>query len=55
MRKLTSEVFEHLEITSPMDVDQRMAYIQNILIGSALKKYKAVLLECKQYPHIYDP
>ena len=31
-----------------MDVDQRVAYMQRILGVSVLKKYKAVLLECKQ-------
>ena len=29
-------------------MDQRVAYTQRILRGAALKKYKAVLLECKQ-------
>ena len=48
MRNLTSVVFEHLDITSPVDVDQRVAYLQRILRGSALKNYKAVLVECKQ-------
>ena len=48
MGKLTKGVFEHLEIASTMDVDQRVAYMQCILIGALLKKYKAVLLECKQ-------
>ena len=31
-----------------MDVDQRVAYMQHIMRGASLKKYKAVLLECKQ-------
>ena len=44
MRDLTREVFEHLEITSHMDVDQRVAYTQRILRGAALKKYKADML-----------
>ena len=48
MDNLTSGVFGHLDITSTMDVYQRLAYTQIILRGSALKKYKAVLLECKQ-------
>ena len=48
MRDLTSGVFEHLEIPSPMDVDQRLAYTQLIIRGDALKKYKAVLVEYKQ-------
>ena len=37
MRNLTSGVFEHLMITFPMEVNQRV-----------LNKYKTVLLECKQ-------
>ena len=48
MCKLTSGVFENLGITPPMDVDQRVAYTQCILRGSAIKNYNAVLLECKQ-------
>ena len=48
MRDLTSGVFEHLEITSTMDVDQRLSYTHRILRGSAIKKYKTVLVECKQ-------
>ena len=48
MSKLTSGVFENLEITSPMDADKRIAYTQRILRGAALKKYKAVLTECKE-------
>ena len=47
MRDLTSGVFEHLDIPYHMDVDQRVAYTHCILIGAALKKYKAVLVECK--------
>ena len=31
-----------------MYVDQMVAYTQRILRGSGIKKYKAVLLECKQ-------
>ena len=47
MRDLTSGVFENLDITSPMDVDQRVACMQSILRGAALKKYKVVMVECK--------
>ena len=31
MHDLTVGVFEHLNITSPMDVDKRLAYTQRIL------------------------
>ena len=31
-----------------MEVYQRIAYTQRILRGVALKKYKAVLMDCKQ-------
>ena len=48
MRDLTVRLFEHLETTSPVDVDKRVAYTQCILRGVELKKYRAVLLECKQ-------
>ena len=48
MCDLTGGVFEHLEIISPTDVDKRLAYMQPILIGSALKKYQEVLVTCKQ-------
>ena len=47
MRDLTSGVFEHLDTTFPMEVDQRVDYTQRILRGAELNKYKAVLLECK--------
>ena len=33
---LTSGVFDHLEITSPMDMDQRVSYTQHILRGAVL-------------------
>ena len=48
MRDLTIIVLENLDITSPMDVYQMVAYMQRILRGKPLKKYKAILLECKQ-------
>ena len=44
VRDLTSGVFEQLEITSPIDVDQRIAYRYHILRGDAIKKYKAVMV-----------
>ena len=45
---LTSKGFDHLDITSLVEVDQRVVYTQTILRGSAINKYKTVLLECKQ-------
>ena len=48
MCDLTVGVFEHLGIISPMGVDQKVDCTQRILRGAALKKYKAVLLECKK-------
>ena len=45
---ITMEIFEHLEITSPMYVYQRVSYTQRIITVSAFKKHKAVLVECKQ-------
>ena len=48
MRDLTSGVFEHLDTTYPMEVDQRIAYTHLILRGAALSKYKVVLMACKE-------
>ena len=48
MRDLTVGVFEHLEITSPMDDDKRIKYTQNILSVTSLKKYKQILVGCKE-------
>ena len=48
MHKITVGVFEHLEITSPIDVDQRVSYTQRILSGAALENNRLVLVECKQ-------
>ena len=31
-----------------MDVEKRVAYMQRILRGAAIKNYKTVLVECKQ-------
>ena len=36
MRDLTVGVFDHPDITSPMDVGESLAYMQLILKGSAL-------------------
>ena len=44
MHNLTVKVFEHLNITSPMDVKKRLAYTQRILRRAALKKYLEVLV-----------
>ena len=48
MRELTVGVFEHLEITSPMDVDKRVSDMQRILKEAGLKKYRDVLLGYRQ-------
>ena len=48
MRELTIGVFEHLEITSPMDVDKRVSDMQRILKEAGLKMYRDVLLGCRQ-------
>ena len=45
---LTSGVFEHLVITSTMDVDQSLNYTQRLIRGAALIKYKAILTEYKE-------
>ena len=48
MRDLTVGVFDHLDIISPMDLDQKVAYTQRILRGYALKNYREVLVACRQ-------
>ena len=48
MRNLTVIVFDHLETILPTDVDKRLAYMQSILRVSAIKKYRAVIVTCKQ-------
>ena len=48
MRDLHVGVFENLEITTPMDVEKRIAYTQRILRGTALKKYRDVMVTCRQ-------
>ena len=40
MQNLTARFLEHLDIISPTDVDKRLAYMQRILRGSVLKKYR---------------
>ena len=44
MHELPSGVFEHLDITYPMDVAQRLAYMQSILRGDVINKYKLIML-----------
>ena len=36
MRYITVGLFDHLDITSPVDLDQRLAYTQRILKGYLL-------------------
>ena len=45
---LTVGVFEHLEITSIMDLYLRIKYTEHILRGPELKKYQLVLVECQE-------
>ena len=47
MYGLTVGIFEHLIILAKTDVDQRVKYTENILTGPALKKYRDILLVCK--------
>ena len=46
IRDLTVVVFQHIEITSPMDVDKSIKYMQRIFRVTALNKYKQVLAGC---------
>ena len=48
IRDFTVEVFEHLDIILPTDVDKRLACTHHILRGSELKKHLEVLVTCKQ-------
>ena len=48
VHNLTIGLFEHLEITSPIKVYKRVAYMQRILRGSAFKKYEEVLVACRK-------
>ena len=48
MRDLIVGVFEHLDITSPVDAEKRLVYMKCILRGSALKKYQEVLVTYRQ-------
>ena len=48
IRNLTVGVSEYLEIISPSDVDKRLAYTQHTLRGSTPKKYREILVTCKQ-------
>ena len=43
----TFGMFDHLQITSPMDVYKRLAYTQRIIKVSALKKHQEVLVTCR--------
>ena len=40
MRNINVGVFEHLYITSNIDMDKRVAYTQSIIKGAALKNYR---------------
>ena len=48
MSDLAVGVFEHLNITSPIYMYKRLACTQRILRGAALKKYREVMVTCKQ-------
>ena len=48
MHELTVGVFENLETTSTMELDQKVAYMQRILRGAALKKNREVLIACRK-------
>ena len=47
MRDLIVIVFEHLVIMSKKDLDLRIKYTERILRNSTLKKFRQVLLTCK--------
>ena len=41
-------VFDHLDTTSPIDVDQRVDYTHRTLKGYSLKQYREFLIGCRQ-------
>ena len=47
MCDITVGVFEHIDITPKIDLDIRIKYTEHILRGPALKKFRQVLLKCK--------
>ena len=47
IRNLTVGVFEHIEITSIMDVDRSIKYTYSIMGVPALNIYQQFLAECK--------
>ena len=48
MHDLMLCIFEHLGITSSLDVDDRVKYIERILKGESQKKFKSVLVSYKE-------
>ena len=48
MHNLISGVFEHLKIIYLLNVYKRVNYMQSLLRGPALKKYKTVMGGCKE-------
>ena len=48
MGNITVRAFDHIEITSHMDVEKSLDYMQRIFIEAALKKYREVLVTFRQ-------
>ena len=48
MHDRTVVLFKHLEVTSKLDLNQMIKYMDHILRGLELKKFRQVLLECKK-------
>ena len=48
MLDLTVGVVEHMNITSKTDMDQRVNTTERIPTGTVLKKYREILLVCKE-------
>ena len=44
MRETHVGVFEHIQTTSPMGVDKRVAYMQIIFKGATVLKYREVMV-----------
>ena len=47
MKVLNFDIYEHLDLLSTLDLDQRFNYLDSILKGTTCKKFKSVVPRCK--------
>ena len=48
LQKMTVSVFEHLGITTWRGIDQVWMYVEKVLKGTALTKFRNSVLTCKE-------